>query len=294
MDQTPLKKRIARLAMASAVALFVAPVAGNAQGPDWAFDFRMTDSATVDDASTTRVTTGLAVVSKGRVRLDMKGSSRIMPMPQTGPGEQASMIVEANGKLIMYLMPKTREYMQLNPVEFVKQMQKMMQDVRSAMKFDISGPDPKLENLGKGPVILGHQTVHYRLTTAIKTSMTMMGEHETIEMKSTTDQYFAPDLREIMDPFSVMKSLSEMSGMSSIANKAYIDKMWAVQSKLPRALELRTVEHASMSRAGFESDFKTIREVTSIKRITAGGDLFVVPAGYKKLDIPGAMTPATR
>src|SRR5688572_9212368 len=113
----------ARLTILSAVALILTPAPGGAQGRDWSFDFRMTDSAIVDGASANAVTTGRAVVSKGRTRLDMKGSSRASSMPRMAAGDEVSMIVEKDGRLITYLLPKNRQYMQFSPAELVKQMQ---------------------------------------------------------------------------------------------------------------------------------------------------------------------------
>lgn len=203
------------------------------------------------------------------------------------------MIVENQGKLITYLLPKEKRYMQFNPTEMLKQMQTMMQGMGAAMKFDVSGPDPKLENLGRGPVILGYSTVHYRVTSGMKVTMSAMGERETMEMSSTTDQYFSRGLGEVMDPFSSMKALRETSSMFGGANKAYMDKMWAIQAKLPKAPELRAEQRTTMTRAGVVSNVKTVREVTKIQRVKAPVDLFVVPAGYTKLDM-APLPPARR
>jgi hypothetical protein len=91
-----------------------------------------------------------------------------------------------------------------------------------------------------------------------------------------------------------MKSMRETSSMFGGANKAYMEKMWAVQAKLPKAPELRARQRTSMSRAGVVSSVRTIREITKIERVTAPRDLFVVPTGYKKIDMPGPMGPTTR
>ena len=161
------------------------------------------------------------------------------------------------------------------------------------MKFEVSGPDPKVENLGRGPMILGHETVHYRVTTGIKVTVSAMGERETMETTSTTDQYFARGLGELMDPFSSMKPLRETSSMFGGTNRAYMDKVWAAQSKLPKAPELRAEQRTTMSRAGVVSNIKTVREVTKIQRVKAPADLFVIPTGYTKIDMP-AIPPARR
>lgn len=288
-------KRIAQLTLASAFTALVASSTAQAQARDWAFDFRMIDTMVTGGETMSGVTTGHAVVSKNRVRLDMKGTSHAISMPRMGmgSGDGVSMIVENQGKLITYVFQKEKRYMQLKPVEMLNQMQAMMQGMGGAMKFDISGPDPKVENLGRGPVILGHQTVHYRVTTAIKVTVSAMGERETMETSSTTDQYFARGLGELMDPFSSMKSLRETSSMFGGANRAHMDKMLAVQAKLPKAPELRGEQRTYMTRARVVSNVKTVREVTKIERVKAPADLFVVPAGYTKIDM-GPIPPARR
>ncbi len=288
-------RRIARLTLASGVAALVATSTAQAQARDWAFDFRMIDTMVAGGETTNGVTTGHAVISKGRVRLDMKGSSHAISMPRmgVGSGDGVSMIVENQGKLITYLFPKEKRYMQFKPGELLNQMQAMMQGMGGAMKFDVSGPDPKVENLGRGPVILGHETVHYRVTTAIKVSFSAMGERETMETSSTTDQYFARGLGELTDPFSSMKSLRETSSMFGGANRAHMDKMWAVQSKLPKAPEVRAEQRTTMTRGGVVSNVKTVREVTKIQRVKAPAHLFGVPAGYTRIDM-GPIPPARR
>lgn len=288
-------RRIAQLTLASAVAALVASSGAQAQARDWAFDFRMIDTMVAGGETTNGVTTGHAVVSKGRVRLDMKGTSNAISMPRmgVGSGDGVSMIVEDQGKLITYLLSKEKRYMQFKPTEMLKQMQTMMQGMGAAMKFDVSGPEPKLENLGRGPVILGHETVHYRVTSGMKVTMSAMGERETMEMSSTTDQYFARGMGELMDPFSSMKALRETSSMFGGANKAYMDKMWAIQGRLPKAPELRAEQRTTMTRGGLVSNVKTVREVTKIQRVKAPVDLFAVPAGYTKIDM-GPIPPARR
>jgi hypothetical protein len=282
---------IAHSSVASAVAVLLVSSTAQAQARGWAFDFKMTDTMVASGETATGVTTGHAVVSKGRVRIDMKRTGRAASMPRMGPGDEASMIVEQDGKLITYLLPKEKRYMQINPAEMMKQMQTMMQGMGAAMKFDVSGPEPKLENLGQGPVILGHETVHYRVTTGMRVTMSAMGERETMEMSTTTDQYFARRLGEVMDPFSGMTTMRETSSMFGVGNKAYIDKMWAVQAKLPKAPELRAEQRTTMSRAGLVSNIRTVREVTKIQRVKAPADLFVIPRGYTKMDM-GPIAPA--
>jgi len=284
-------RSIAHSSLGSALAVLLVSSTAQAQAHDWAFDFKMTDTMVASGETANGLTIGHAVISKGRVRIDMKRTGRAVSMPRMGPGDESSMIVEQDGKLITYLLPKEKRYMQFNPGEMMKQMQTMMQGMGAAMKFDVSGPEPELQNLGRGPVILGRETVHYRVTTGIKVTMSAMGDRETMEMSTTTDQYFARGLGGVIDPFSGMTAMREASSMFGGGNKAYIDKMWAVQGKLPKAPELRAEQRTTMSRGGMVSNIKTVREVTKIQRVKAPADLFVIPRGYTKMDM-GPIAPA--
>ena len=285
-----LTRTVAQLTVA--VAVLLGTSTAHSQARDWAFDYKITDTATVDGAARTGVTTGRAVTSKGRVRVDMKGFSISIPRMALGDDE-ASIIVEDQGRLVTYILPSQRAYMQYNPFEMIRQMDEMMGGMAATMKFDISAPDPKLENLGKGPVILGHQTVHYRMTSRLTMTIRAMGERETMEMSNITDQYFAPDLGAPLDPFSSMKLLREASSMYGSVSKVYRDKMRAAQSRLPKAPELRAVQRIRLTDPRQTSNFTSVHEITKIQRLNAPADLFTVPKGFKKVDM-GPKVPARK
>jgi hypothetical protein len=287
---------LTHLAIASTFVLCFAPERGIAQGRDWAFDFKMTDSGTASGQGFSGVTAGHAVVSKGRIRLDMKGNSRNLSMPGMAGGAEVSMIVQDSGRVVTYIMPTKKEYMEFKPAELMKEMRRMFEGLGTAVNFTFSGPDPKVENLGKGPAILGHPTVHYRTTVVIKLTMGMMGESQSTEMSTVSDQYFATDLAEVMDPFSGMTAMGQVTGMFGAANKSYLDKMDAMKSTLPKAPELRAESKMSTTGpAGQQNKISSVREITKIERVTASPDLFTVPAGYKKLEMPmGKSVPATK
>lgn len=287
---------LARFTIAATVALCFAPQQGIAQGRDWAFDFKMTDSGTAGGENFTGVTVGRAVVAKGRIRLDMKGNSRNMSMPGMAGGTEVSMIVQDSGRLVTYILPAKKEYMEFRPAELMKEMQKMFEGLGAAVNMNVSGPDPKIEKLGKGPAILGHPTVHYRVTVAMKISMGMMGESQSAEMSTTSDQYFAPDLAEVMDPFFGMRSIGQATAFFGVANKGFLEKLDAIREVLPKAPELRAESKISnTSPTGQATRVNSVREITKIERVTASADLFTVPAGYKKIEMPmGPGVPAKK
>jgi hypothetical protein len=273
-------KILARVAFISLVGFSLFALDAHAQTRDMAFDFKMTDSGTVLGAG---ASTGHAVVSKGRVRMDTKGTARSLAMPGAALGDDITMIMLDSGKTFIYINPKTKTYMQFNPMEMMDRMQKMMEGMGASMKFEFTG-DPKVESVGAGPVILGHKTQHYRITTGMKMTMSMMGDSQTMEMSSVSDQYLAPDLKNMTDPFRNMatNSMGAMGG----ANKAYLERLQAVQAKLPSGMELRAETQVSVKGGGQAQNMTTIREITGIQSTTVSDDQFVVPATFTKVDLP--------
>ncbi|MEP6905463.1 MAG: hypothetical protein ABI875_05230, partial [Gemmatimonadales bacterium] len=163
-------------------------------------------------------------------------------------------------------------------------MQKMMEGMGAAMKFEITGGDPKVEKLGAGPVILGHRTTHYRVTGVMKVNVAVMGQNQGIETSTVTDEYLALDLHSLTDPFRNLGSNS-MGGLFGPSFKAYTDKMKAARAKLP-GFPLRSENHVTTLGVGQGSDIKSVQEVTAIHMITASPSLFEVPAGYTQITTP--------
>jgi hypothetical protein len=275
-------KNVARIVSFSLVGFCAFSIQARAQGDDMAYDFKMSDSGTVGMQTMGGVSTGHAVVSKGKVRLDVSGTARSLAMPGS-PGMDVTIIMLDSGKTVIYVNPKTKTYMQINPMEMMDRMQKMMEGMGATMKFDFTG-DPKVENLGAGPEILGHKTQHYRMTTAMKMTMNAMGESQTVETSSVIDEYLAPDIKHSTDLFSGMSS--GMGGMMGGSNKEYIEKVKQLKAKLPDAMELRAETQSTVSMAQGSQNMKSIREVIAIKKTHATPDQFVVPAGYTKIDLP--------
>ena len=277
-------RTLARIAAISLLGIPLLAVEARSQGRDMAFDFRMTDSGTTAMQSIRGVSTGHAIVSKGRVRIDARGNARALAMPGSAAGDDVTLIMLDSGKTLIYINPKAKRYMQLNPIDAMEQMQKMIEGMGASMKVDFTG-DPKVENLGSGPEILGHKTQHYRITTGMRMTMTAMGETQTIEMSAVADEYLAPDLRNTNDPFRNMSS-NAMSGMMGGSNKAYVERLKAVQAKLPNAMELRAETRVTVGGAGQAQTMTTVREITGIQNTRVSADQFAVPAGYTKVDFP--------
>lgn len=275
--------RFARFVLASFATLALVPIAAHAQSDDMAYDIRVTDSGTIGGQRIDGVSTGRAIVSRGRVRMELRGNSRLMNIPGLAHAEEATLLMLDSGKMI-YLRPKTKQYIAINPAESMDRMQKMMASMGASMTFDMTS-EPKVESLGPGPVILGHRTVHYRVTSGLRMTMSGMGQSQVMETTSIIDQYVAPDLRNVAGPF-IGAAWSGASGMFGSGNKSYFDKLRAATSRLSSGAKLRTETTISVSGIGQGAATRSLGEVTGMKKVIATPDMFAVPADYTKLEVP--------
>ncbi len=269
--------------LSAALIAFGAPLAQAAAqkaGRDVALDFRMSNLTT--GAATNEVVTGHVIATSDRVRLDMKGGGRGVRMsPIAGTGD-ISMIVTDSGKTLTYIDAASKTYMRMRPAEMIENMQKM-----GGMTMQFSGTEARVDNLGAGPSILGYPTAHYLVTTGMTIDMTAMGQQQKVQISSKTDYFFATGIASALNPFAAMMG-SDMGSMFGSSNREFADKMRAAQSRLPKAIPLRTTTDATIIAAGQTRVTKTQTEVTAIKWLTADPKSFVVPADYKALSMPGA------
>lgn len=267
--------------LACAAALVLGPLSyAHAQnaGKTLAMDFRTTIA--VQGTPDTGVIVGRAVGTADKMRLDVltKGSNaQVSPLADSA----VSMIMTDTGKTITYLDSKKSQFLRVRPAEMVAQAQQT-----GAMKMEFSGTDAKVDNLGAGPVILGHPTSHYRVTTGMTMTISAMGQQQTVKIASTNDTYYATDIKSDLNPFASMSG-GDMANMFGTTNKDFADKMKAVQEKLPKATPLRALSSATIVSQGQTRVTNTAAEVTGVQWVDADPKAFEVPATYTAVQPPG-------
>lgn len=268
--------------LASALALALAPVTfANAQeaGKNLALDFRTT--VIVQGRPDTGVITGHAVGTADKMRVDVKmQGSGSQPGMLSSQGE-VSMIVTDSGKTITYLDSKNSQFLRVRPTEMVAQAQQM-----GGMKMDFSDTEAKVDHLGAGPTILGHPTAHYRVATGMTMKISAMGQEQTVKIGSTTDTYYATDIKGDLNPFASVSG-GDMANMFGTTNKDFATKLQAVQAKLPKGTPLRAVSSSTLVSQGQTKVTNSQAEVTAIKWVTADPKAFEVPATYTAAPLPG-------
>jgi hypothetical protein len=268
-----------RLAGASALAL--APltfVHAQDAGKNLALDFRNT--IVVSGMPDTSVLTGHAVGTADKMRVDVRMLGAGPAMGMLANQGEISMIVTDSGKTITYLDSKNSQYIKVRPTEMIAQAQQM-----GGMKMDFSETDAKVDNLGAGPTILGHATSHYRVATGMTMKISAMGQEQTVKISSTTDTYYATDLKADLNPFASLNG-GDMANMFGTTNKEFADKMKAAQAKLPKGTPLRAVSSSSLTSQGKTRVTNSQAEVTSVQWVPYDPKTYQVPSNYTAAPLP--------
>ncbi len=261
--------------LASALALTVAPLAyAQAQdaGKNLALDFRTT--VIVQGTPDSGVITGHAVGTAEKMRVDVKMAGSGGAVGMLASQGEVSMIVTDSGKTITYLDSKKSQYLTVRPTEMIAKAQQM-----GGMKMDFSGTEAKVENLGAGPMILGHPTSHYRVATGMTMKINAMGQEQTVKIGSTTDTYYAMDIESDLNPFASLNG-ADMANMLGTTDKTFADKVKATQAKLPKGTALRVVSSYSLASEGHTRITDSQAEVTAVQFVKRDPKVFEVPKTY--------------
>jgi hypothetical protein len=250
-----------------------------ASGKNLAMDFHTT--VNVSGMPDTGVIQGHAVGSADRLRMDltMKGpGAQISPLG--GPGGEVSMILSDSGKTVTYLDSKASHYLRVRPADMLAQAQ------QTGVKMGFTGTDAKVDNLGAGPTILGHPTSHYRVGTGMTMTISAMGQEQVVKISSTTDYYYANDIKGVVNPFASLSG-GDMAAMFGSSSKEFADKMKAMQALLPNNTPLRASSTSTMISQGQTRVTSTLGEITSVQWVDANPKLFEIPSTYTPVTLPG-------
>jgi hypothetical protein len=193
------------------------------------------------------------------------------------------MILSDTGKTVTYLDSKASHYLRVRPADMLAQAQ------QTGVKMGFSGTEAKVDNLGAGPTILGHPTTHYRIGTGMTMTITAMGQDQVVKISSTSDYYYADDIKGVVNPFASLSG-GDMAAMFGSSSKEFADKLKAMQDKLPKATPLRASSTSMMTAQGQTRITSTQAEVTSVQWVDADSKIFDIPSTYTPVTLPGIAT----
>lgn len=226
-----------------------------------------------------------AIAAGGNMRIETDNNTLYPKMGPFSPGPHAVLVVRNGGSETVFLNPDTREYVAIKPMEMMAGFKKMLEGMGGSMKFDTSATHMTVDSVGRGLTIDGHRTVHYTARTALKVTISMMGDSMTNEDVSVTELYAAPDMSDFRDATEGMMSQFLEVARSIGMTGPLFDKMKQDQSKV-RGFLLRIVRESSQTQGGQRHTSSEIIESRNAKRVSAPDSLFSVPAGYKVVVMP--------
>jgi len=114
------------------------------------------------------------------------------------------------------------------------------------------------------------------------------GAQQTVKISSTTDSYYATDIKGVLNPFASLSG-SDMANMFGSANTEFAEKLKAAQAKLPKGTPLRAASSATIVAQGQTRITNSAAEVTNLQWVNADPKAFEVPASYTAVTLPSMM-----
>ena len=221
----------------------------------------------------------------GDGRIDMEKGS-FPNMGPFSPGPHGVVIMRDGGSEMLFLNPDQKQYLSIKPIAMMEGMQKMLEGMGGSMTFDTAGTQLSLDSVGPGPSIEGHPTLTYRLRTAMKMTMSMMGQSHVVDNKSSQEIQAATDLGDFGDVAS-MNRFAELTQAMGFP-KGYYEHLAATRRRI-RGFPLRAVTHTTTSADGVTRTIDQTIETRNVKRLPVPDSLFATPAEYKpvRMPIPG-------
>lgn len=221
-------------------------------------------------------------VSNGNMRVDIQG--RMPGTQRIAPGNRSVMLVTDSGAKLTMLNLEQKQYITINTVEMLEGVTKMMKAMGGTISIDSTGTTAKLDSLGPGPVVDGHPTLRYRITTAMRMSMSMMGESGNFEQQAVEDIQAATDLGDLAD---VATSLNRLSGVGQSMGLApgFMERLAAIRLKV-RGFPLRVTKVQTVKVNGQTRSTSEDMVTSNVKRVPVPDSLFAIPPGYTPVSGP--------
>jgi hypothetical protein len=226
-----------------------------------------------------------AIDAGTNMRIETTNNTLYPAMGTFSPGPHAVMLMRNGGAETVFINPDSKEYLTIKPLDMMAGVKKMLEGMGGSMTFDSGATRFTVDSVGPGPTIDGHHTVHYVMNTALKSTISMMGQTMATEDASVMDIYTAPDMSDFRDATEgIMSQFADAVRSMGMGNGAF-DKMKENRQKV-RGFPLRIVQHGTTTQRGQTRTHTETIESRNAKRVSVPDSLFAIPAGYKSVAAP--------
>jgi hypothetical protein len=293
--------RLRFLAMAAPIVFVAAtvprPAVDRASGVTYSFVSRV-QTTDPNGKSTERIgMSGHASILGDRARIDLDSLAAPMTPAQHQEGASAMQgmyfLSLDGGRKFVYVIPSKKQYMEMQTLGMMQGLNALT-GAGGLIKFEASNIHVDAEKLGAGPTILGHRTVHYRLTDSKTMKTRILFKTMTSRDSTVTDLYYAPDLKNFINPF--LSNSQATTGALDMFGAEYKQQYMAAHAKLyQEGAPLRTV--ATRTRTDGSGKVTTTistMEVTQLNTGYVNPSIFDIPADYTKIDTSVPSGPSER
>jgi hypothetical protein len=285
------KVRAARMSAAIAPLFFVAATFGES---GYTFDVNMKVEGSESTEQNLKV-----MVAGEKLRAERQGGE--------GP---SVMIIQGPGKGMLMVNDKDKTYLEMAAPDSMMRAMRAMMGGMEPPKPEVSDTKVQAEDLGDGPAIDGHPTKHQKFTEAATVKMNFMGNDVTSRTETTTEYFFATDLKAVSvmagrNPFSSMMGGGPGRGGrgggggrgmgmggggmgfgGAMSDSGFAQKVRAEREKLYKGLPLKTVTVTKTTRDGQTNTVTTTVTISNFKTADVADAMFTAPEGYKKMEMP--------
>lgn len=220
---------------------------------------------------------GRAAILGDKVRIDIADAGRGSSM--TG----AYMLAYEGGRRLIWVNPDRRQYYEVETNSMMGQMNDLVNGSNGLIKAEASNVKIDVKKVGAGPVIEGHETVHYRMTQKMDMKTKVLYKSTNSHDESTIDYYYAPDLQHFVNPF--LSSSQDVGGAMTFLGQEYMRQVQAAYSKLYQGgAPLKTVVTSkSIDEYGGTRTSTATTEVSNLKSGALSDALFEIPNGFSRV-----------
>jgi hypothetical protein len=278
--------RPARFAAAVALPFVFAAALPVADGMTYEFIMKSQNTQTGNKESVTL--RGRGTYAGDDAKLEILEAASSTGGAETFGGKGTYFIVKGGGKEMFLVNPKEKTYMKWDIANMFAGMSKVVNAVGGLVKMQMSDIKIESHDLGAGETVQGHPTRHVQLVQNYTMSMSVLGRKKTSRSETTTDYYFAPNLR-IANPFvSNSEQMAMMSQLDMFNNPDYKTQMSAAMARMPKnGVPLKTVtKTVTTDEKGKQETNVATMEMVNFKPSNVPASAFVIPSDYQGVEMP--------
>jgi hypothetical protein len=278
--------RPARLVAAVALPFIVAAAVPVTDGMTYEFVMKSQSKQTGNKETVTL--RGRGTYAGDDAKLEILDASSSTGGSEAFGGKGSYFIVRDGGKEMLLVNPNEKQYMKWDISNMMAGMSKALNAVGGLMKMQMSDVKIDAQDLGAGETVQGYPTRHIRMIQNYTMSASVLGRTSKNRTETTTDYYFAPNLR-IANPFvSNSQQMAMMSQFDMFNNPDYKNQMAAANAKLPKTgVPLKTVTTTvTTDEKGKSETMVSTMEMVNFKASNIPASAFAIPSDYKMVEMP--------